>query len=188
MEITFPYEIDWLPGDISTEFDKLRFGYNGKEQQPKCTLKFRNRTLVEGMDYFVVSPGAVVPGIYELEFYAFGRYRYGMCSMVQFEITKGANPMKVSPRTASVKYSRLKKKSQMIERKKIVSVSSDTVGDVRYKKVSGNKKIAVSSSGRATVKKGLKKGTYSVKIKVTAAGNDHYNSKTKTVTSKIKVS
>jgi len=44
-----------------------------------------------------------------------------------------------------------------------------------------------AKTGKITVKKKLKKGTYKIKVKVTAAGNDNYNSLTKTVTFKVKV-
>ena len=42
-------------------------------------------------------------------------------------------------------------------------------------------------TGKVTVKKGLKKGTYEIRVKVTAAGNAIYDKVTKTVTFKIKV-
>ena len=44
-----------------------------------------------------------------------------------------------------------------------------------------------SSNGKITVKKGLKKGTYTLNIKVSAAGSDSYNPASKKVTLKIKV-
>ena len=37
------------------------------------------------------------------------------------------------------------------------------------------------------IKKGLKKGTYKLRIKVTAAGNSKYKPATKTVTVKLKI-
>ncbi|MCQ2550990.1 MAG: hypothetical protein MJ146_02195 [Clostridia bacterium] len=40
---------------------------------------------------------------------------------------------------------------------------------VTFSKVSGNKKITVASNGKVTVKKGLKKGTYKVVVKVKAS-------------------
>ena len=50
------------------------------------------------------------------------------------------------------------------------------------------KKFTVNkTTGNVTVKKGLKKGTYKVKIKVTAAGNDNYKEAIKPVTVTIKV-
>jgi endo-1,4-beta-xylanase len=38
-----------------------------------------------------------------------------------------------------------------------------------------------------TVKKGLKKGTYKVRVRVTASGNDSHKPVSKTVTFKVKV-
>ena len=43
-------------------------------------------------------------------------------------------------------------------------------GTLSYYKTSGNAKITVAKDGKVTVKKGLKKGTYTVKIKVKAPG------------------
>ena len=44
-----------------------------------------------------------------------------------------------------------------------------------------------SKTGKVTVKKGLKKGTYTVKVKVIAAGDNEHDSASKTVTFKVKV-
>lgn len=65
-------------------------------------------------------------------------------------------------------------------------------GKVTYKLVSVSKKkfkkyFKISSTGTVTVKKKLKKGTYTIKCNVTAAGTDVYKSGTKTVAFKIKV-
>ena len=51
------------------------------------------------------------------------------------------------------------------------------------------KKITINArSGRVTVKKGLKKGTYRVKVKVMAAGNENYDpSAWKTATVRIRI-
>ena len=56
-----------------------------------------------------------------------------------------------------------------------------------YGKKSGNKKIIVSKAGKVTVKKGLKKGTYKVKVNVTAAGDANHNAVTKLATVIIRV-
>ncbi len=62
------------------------------------------------------------------------------------------------------------------------------VGKVTYKKASGDKKITVAKNGKMTVNKGLKKGkTFTVKVKVTAAGNAKYAASTKTIAVKVKV-
>ena len=58
-----------------------------------------------------------------------------------------------------------------------------------YVKKKGSKKITINrKTGKVTVKKGLKKGTYKVKVKVRAAGNSNYKaSGWKTVTFKVKI-
>ncbi len=62
-------------------------------------------------------------------------------------------------------------------------------GKLIFKKTTGNKKITVNKkTGKITVKKGLKKGkTYTIRIKVTAKGNNAYKAKSRLVKIKIKV-
>jgi len=100
------------------------------------------------------------------------------------------NPLSVKAKKATVKLSKLKKKTQTITARKVFTVNN-AQGNVSYQvkaydKKAG-KKIKVSSSGKVTVKKGLKKGTYKIKVNVTAAGNVAYRAVTKTVTLTIKV-
>ena len=106
--------------------------------------------------------------------------------VITAKLTKKDNPLKANGKTVSLKFSKLNKKNQSISRKSAITVSNSK-GKLSFKKSSGNKKITVSSSGKITVKKGLKKGTYKVKIKVKAAGTSSYKSKTVSVTVKIKV-
>ncbi len=96
------------------------------------------------------------------------------------------NTLTLKAKSPIVKFSKLRKKSQTVALKKWITVSK-AQGKVTYKKTGGNKKITVSKAGKITVKKGLKKGTYKIKVKVTAAGNSSYKAKSKTVTVKIKV-
>ena len=77
--------------------------------------------------------------------------------------------------------SKLKKKNQTVKAKKAVTVKK-AVGKVTYAKASGNKKITVAPNGKITIQKGLKRGKYKVKIKVTAAGNSKYLPLTKKIT------
>lgn len=90
-------------------------------------------------------------------------------------VKKLTNPMVVAGKTATVKA------GKTVAAKKLVSVKG-AKGKVTYKKASGNKKITTTKSGKVTVRKGLKPGTYKVKLKVTAAGNGSYKKVTKTVT------
>ena len=103
------------------------------------------------------------------------------------KLPKKANTLTLKAKKPTVKFSKLKKKNQTIALKNAITVSKPQ-GKVTYAKSSGNAKITINkTSGKITVKKGLKKGTYKVKIKVTAAGNATYNKATKTVTVTIKV-
>ena len=80
---------------------------------------------------------------------------------------------------------KIKKKAQSFK----LSAKSTSGKKVKYKLVKGNSKIKFSaSSGKITVKKGTKKGTYKIKVKMTVSGNDQYKaySTTKTITIKVK--
>ena len=103
------------------------------------------------------------------------------------------NPIKVSGKKPTVKYARLKKKTQTIKASSAFSVKN-AIGNVTYKVKTydkkAKKKITVSSSGKVTVKKGLKKGKYTLKVNVTdkgGAGKDGITYKPKTVTVTLKV-
>lgn len=93
---------------------------------------------------------------------------------------KKANTLVVKAKKPTVKYSKVKKKTQIITVKKAFAVSK-AKGKVTFKKTSGNRKISINSAGKITIKKGLKKGKYKVKVKVTAAGNKIYKALTKSV-------
>ena len=107
---------------------------------------------------------------------------------------KKANPAKISGKKVTVKRSSLRKKNVTLARKKIIKLSG-AKGKVTYKLTSAKKGgksykkyFAVNTkTGKLTVKKGLKKGSYKLRVKVKAAGNSSYKSKAKTVTVTIRV-
>ncbi|MBQ3292269.1 MAG: hypothetical protein IJH43_07830 [Mogibacterium sp.] len=101
-------------------------------------------------------------------------------------VEKSANTLTAKGKTIKIKKKTIKKKTLKYAAKKAFTVSK-AQGTVTYKKTKGNKKITVAKNGKITVKKGLKKGTYKIKVKVTAAGNDNYLAGSKTVTVTIKV-
>ena len=114
---------------------------------------------------------------------------------ITIKVNKGKNPIKLTAKTAKVKYSKLKKGAQKIKRSKLIGVSKKQ-GKLKYKIVSvkKNKKSFKkyfkinAKTGTVTVKKGLKKGKYLVKISVKATGNANYKpSSWKTVKSKVLV-
>lgn len=91
-----------------------------------------------------------------------------------------------------LKAKKLKKKAQTVKRAKAVTVSKPC-GKVKYalasvSKAKYKKYFKVNAkNGKITVKKGLKKGTYTVKIKVSAAGNGNYLPAAKTAKVIVKV-
>ena len=61
-------------------------------------------------------------------------------------------------------------------------------GKLTYDKVRGTNKIKVSkTNGKITLKRGLKKGKYIIRIRVKAAGTNDFDVATKTIKVKIKV-
>ncbi len=98
-------------------------------------------------------------------------------------VVKKANPMTVKSTNKTFSAKKLKKKAQSYKAIKV----SKAQGTVKYTVTKKNSKIKFSK-GKVTVKKKTKKGTYKIKVKVTAAGNAKYKSKsvTKTITIKVK--
>lgn len=89
---------------------------------------------------------------------------------------------KVSSKTFTV--SLLKKKSHSFT----LGASVNSKGKLSYKKTSGSSGISVNSkTGKITVKKGMKKGNYKIKVQIKAAAKGNYKAGTKTVTIIVKV-
>lgn len=103
--------------------------------------------------------------------------------------SKKANPIKVTVKAKIIKAKKLKKKAQTV---KAITVKN-AQGKVTYKLKSVPAKLKkltkISSKGVITLKKWkkAKKGTYKLKVNITAKGNAYFNSKTITKTVKIKV-
>ncbi len=115
---------------------------------------------------------------------------------IKWKINKAANPLTMKPKTATVKFNKLKKKAQSLAVTKVINFTKQlndkktyTLSSAKKGKKSFKKYFKINkTTGKITVKKGLKKGIYKVKVKAKAAGNANYNpSDLKTVTFKIKV-
>lgn len=102
---------------------------------------------------------------------------------------KAKNPLSIRGKTVKVSYNKVKKKAQKLPVKKVISFKHKGKGKMRYARVSGSKRLIINKkTGKVTVKKRTKKGTYRIKVMVKAAGNANYKpSSAKTVTIKIKV-
>ena len=106
----------------------------------------------------------------------------GKSASVKIKVVKRANPMTVKAKTIKAS----SKNTKSFSKTKAFTVKK-AKGTVVFKKTKGSKKVTVSSKGKVTVKKGLKKGTYKVTVKVTAKGNTAYKAKSKKVTLKVVV-
>lgn len=111
---------------------------------------------------------------------------YGV-RVVSVTIAKAGNTLKVKGKNATVRYAKVSKKSQKLPASRVIEIVDKGQGAMTYAKVKGNRKLTISKKGTVTVKKGLKKGVYKVEAKVTARGNETYDTVTKKVTFKIRV-
>ncbi len=107
---------------------------------------------------------------------------------IEWTIKKAPNPGKVKyNKTPTVKYSKLQNSKQKVPARKMFQMIG-AVGKITYSKTSGNKKISINKkTGELVLKKGLGKGTYKIKIKVSASGDKNYLKGSKTVNVRVKV-
>ena len=116
-------------------------------------------------------------------------YKEAKSRLVKFTIAKAINKLKVSGKQVTLKQSKLKKKAQTVK----AITTKNAKGAVSFKLVSVNKRqskkyFSISAkTGKITVKKGIEKGTYVVRIKVKANGNKNYKAITKTISVKVVV-
>ena len=86
-------------------------------------------------------------------------------------VPRPANPLYVKGKTVGLKYSQLKKKAKLVKRNSAITVKN-AQGKPSYKLLSVAKSKykkyfkVDAKTGKITVKKGLKKGRYTLKIKV----------------------
>ena len=183
-------------GQSKVALSKSAFTYNGKVQKPSIKT-IKGLKLKAGTDYTATWSNASSrnTGKYTVTIKGTGRYT-GTTDAV-YTINKANNPITVKAKTKEVriKYKKLKNKTRKFAVSKALTVSR-AQGRLSYKLVSAKKggknfrkKISVNAkTGKITVKKGLKKGTYKVKVKVRAAGNANYKASAwKTVKFKVRV-
>ena len=151
---------------------------------------------MNGIDYDIIYKNNINVGTSSMTIKGKGSYTGSV--VVDFTITKAANPLTIKPKTATVKYSKLKKKAQTLTVTKVIKFTKKLNDKKTYTLVSAKKgsksfkkyfKIN-KTTGKVTIKKNkkMKKGTYKVKVKVRALGNTNYKaSAVKTVTFKVKV-
>ena len=173
----------------SATLSKTTFTYNNKVQKPSVTsVKAGSMDATYTVTWSNDNPKDA--GTYTATVKGTGNFTGSIAK--SFTINKAANTMKLKGKTAKVKAANLKKKNQVVKRAKAFTVSK-AKGKLSYKLASVSKAkfkkyfTVNASNGNITVKKGLTKGTYSVKVSVKAAGDTNYKSATKKVTCKVSV-
>ncbi len=198
---TFLYYSDVCPvkaRDVTITYPQKTYPYTGGEIKPVPAVSFKGRLLEAGKEYTVSYGKNIDPGTGRVMITGTGKGSDHIFGFLQDTFTispknitdtapsRLKNTLKVQGKTITIKYANLKKKLQTVKRKQAFKVRK-AKGAVTFKKVRGNKKIKVSSTGKITVKKGLKKGTYKIRVKVRAAGTELYKAGVKTVTLKVRV-
>ena len=111
-------------------------------------------------------------------------YKAATAKVLTIKIAKKAPTIKTKIGTKNLSYNALKKKAQVFT----LGTSVNSKGKLTYKKLSGSSAVSVNSkTGKFTVKKGLKKGTYRVKVQIRSAAKGNYNAGSRTVTVTVRV-
>lgn len=138
--------------------------YTGKAQLP-ATVTINGKTLIAGQDFVYVNAAAKTDaGTYTVSIKGIGAFEG--TATVTYTVNKAAAATKTTKVAAKKAYkvSSLKKKAKKFSVK--VAGATYTVKGKKAKKY-----IKVSKKGKVTVKKGIKKGTYKIVIKVKATKN-----------------
>ncbi len=97
------------------------------------------------------------------------------------------NPLTAKGNTCTVKASALKRRKVLITENAAFTIP-DSVGINTYKRLSGSAELSLNEkTGFITVKKGTKAGTYSIRVRITAGGDDWYLPKRATARVKVVV-
>ncbi len=111
-------------------------------------------------------------------------YKAATAKVLTIKIAKKAPTIKTKIGTKNLSYNALKKKAQVFT----LGTSVNSKGTLTYKKLSGSRAVSVNSkTGKLTVKKGLKKGTYRVKVQIKSAAKGNYTAGSRTVTVTVRV-
>ncbi len=159
--------------------------YDGTAQTPVVTLVVNGVTLTQGTDFTVTGDGASVttPGTYDITITGTGDYEGEIASSFTMnKATRTTVKIKTTYKTKKAKTFKKKAKTYKIKVTKVQGLAKNYT--ISYKVTKGSKYVKVNKNGKITIKKGAKKGTY--KIKVSISATPCYKAYTKTITLKIK--
>lgn len=176
--------------DISTVVITLENNtmvYTGKALEPAViSVVLDDRTLDPKTDYDVSYENNIDAG--KGTAVITGKGSFTGSGRKEFKIKKAKNKITVSPTKKTLKYAKLEKKNQTF--KLTIKVLGKAKKTVKIKSVPKKVKQYFSinkATGKITVKKGIPKGTYKIKIQVTAAATKNYLKTTKIQQIKITI-
>ena len=165
----------------------VSLGAKVTEGSGALSYKSSNTSIAKVSAKGIVTPVKIGSATITVTAAAKGNYK-ATSKAIKVTVTKGAQPMTVKALTAKISLAKVKKANQTLAVSKVLTVAK-AQGAVTYAKTSGNAKITINSkTGAVTVKKGLAKGTYPIKVTVKAAGNATWKTGSKTVVCKVTVS
>ncbi|MBE6046265.1 MAG: hypothetical protein E7221_06150 [Clostridiales bacterium] len=156
--------------------------YTGKAITPEVTVTAGDKTLVKDTDYTVAYANNINAGTAKIT--VKGEGNYAGEATATFTINPAAQKLTMSAAQKTVKFKKLKKKAQTTSKVAVTGAKTK----VTYAKVGGSKKLSINkTTGKITVKKKTKKGTYKITVRATAAKTTNYKAATVTKTIKVKV-
>jgi len=160
--------------------------YNGKAQRP-AVKTVGGKALVAGTDYDVSYSNAASKNAGTYTLTVTGKGAYAGTATASYKIVQAKNTAKAAKAKVSktLKAKKLKKKAQTVKLPKVTTAFGKAKWTVAKK---DKKKVLKLKGGKVVVKKGAKKGTYTIKLKAKVKATKNWTAaKTKTVTVKVKV-
>ena len=152
--------------ECSVQLAEDKFVYDGKEKTPDVVVKDGNTVLIKDTDYTTTYKNNLNAGKATVTITGTGKYTGETTK--EFEIAKATQELKVSPAEINISVG------------ESVQIEATGQGQISYKSDAEEKAI-VSNTGKVTGKQAGK-----ATITITAAGNENYNSASKTLTVNVK--
>lgn len=184
----FALTVTELPDISSSEITGIKNkSYTGEAVVLDPVVTFEGNVLREGYDYAVSYKNNKFVGTATIKIEGVGEYSGTIVRT--FQIVEAKNPLVAKRKKASVTVSYSKVKTQKVTLGSSYIKVSKAKGTVTYTNASTDataKKFSVNGkTGKVTIPARTKKGTYTIKVKVTASGTYGYKKGSKTVSYKI---
>ncbi len=184
VEITEPFNRTDIKTGTTVTVTATDLVYNGSRQNAGIVVTATDGTVLEkDVDYILNGQTAKAAGTHKATLTGIGKY-YGTTT-VNYKIAKAdqkltAKVKKTGTKKYAIKASKLKNDSRTFK----IKVTKKGKMKARYD--TNNSRIKVDKDGKVTLKKGLKKGTYKIKVTTGASKNYKASKNPKYITVKVK--